>query len=162
MDTPKELSDPVIEPYSPITISLELRWQVQPRKPKVAASERNKKTKEFIILTPTVRDRIGLRRWLSNASPGTFSFDSEPPRSYGSAVSSKSKTPVFESSLQELEKIILALEKGEQPLEEQLKAFERGVTLSRECLKQLDEVEKKVQLLLQDESGGLSSQDFLK
>lgn len=77
-------------------------------------------------------------------------------------MSSKSKPPVFETSLNELEKIIVALEKGEQPLEEQLKAFERGVSLSRECLKQLDEVEKKVQLLVQDETGGLSAQDFLK
>lgn len=57
----------------------------------------------------------------------------------------------FEGSLKELEQIIQELEKGERPLDLQLKAFERGVALSRACLAQLEAVEKKVEILVQGE-----------
>ncbi len=73
----------------------------------------------------------------------------------------KKKTlPSFEASLEELEKIIVDLEKGEKALEDQLKAFERGIGLSRDCLKRLDEVERKVQVLTQDEKGDFQAKDF--
>jgi exodeoxyribonuclease VII small subunit len=75
-------------------------------------------------------------------------------------VANKSKDPSFENSLEELEKIIGGLEQGEAPLENQLKAFERGIALSRDCLKRLDEVERKVQLLVQDENGEIQAKDF--
>lgn len=75
-------------------------------------------------------------------------------------MASKSKSISFENSLQELEKIISELEKGEQPLEDQLKAFERGIGLSRECLKKLDEVERKVQMLVENEAGDLRATEF--
>ena len=55
----------------------------------------------------------------------------------------------FESSLKELEQIIQDLEKGERPLDVQLKAFERGVVLSRECLQRLEDVERRVEMLVQ-------------
>jgi exodeoxyribonuclease VII small subunit len=132
-------------------------------KKSIERSERPENTNEFSILTPTLPDATGLKRSLSIASRSRLPFDSTVASPYVPGVSTnKSKAPLFESSLQELEKIISTLEKGDQPLEEQLKAFERGVTLSRECLKQLDEVEKKVQILVQDGSGGLSAQDFSK
>ncbi len=75
-------------------------------------------------------------------------------------MAAKNKDLPFEDSLQELEKIIGELEQGEQPLEKQLKAFEKGILLSRECLKQLDEVERKVQLLVQTEKGEIQATDF--
>lgn len=75
-------------------------------------------------------------------------------------MAKKSDPPSFESSLEELEKIIAGLERADQPLEDQLKAFERGIGLSRECLKRLDEVERKVQILMQDEKGTLQPTDF--
>lgn len=75
-------------------------------------------------------------------------------------VANKSKPLSFESSLEELEKIINDLERAEKPLEEQLKAFEKGITLSRDCLQRLDEVERKVQVLVQDDSGQLKPQEF--
>ncbi len=53
----------------------------------------------------------------------------------------------FEASLKELEKIVTELEKGDGSLESQLKAFEKGVGLSRDCVKKLEEVEKRVELL---------------
>lgn len=58
-----------------------------------------------------------------------------------------SSTNSVEVSLKELEKIVAALEKGDQPLEAQLKSFERGVQLSRDCMERLDQIEKRMELL---------------
>lgn len=66
----------------------------------------------------------------------------------------------FETSLKELEKIVAELERGEQPLEDQLKAFEKGVGLSRDCMKRLEEVEKRVELLIQNAEGRIGSTPF--
>lgn len=66
----------------------------------------------------------------------------------------------FETSMKELEKIVSELERGDQPLESQLKSFERGVALSRECMKQLEEVEKRVELLVASSEGKLSTTPF--
>lgn len=66
----------------------------------------------------------------------------------------------FETSLKDLEKIVGQLEKGDISLEEQLKAFEKGVALSRECMKRLEEVEKKVEVLMQNGEGKLSTTPF--
>jgi exodeoxyribonuclease VII small subunit len=66
----------------------------------------------------------------------------------------------FEESLKELEKIVTELEKGELPLEGQLKAFERGVALSRDCIKQLEDVEQKVETLIENSNGSLSTRPF--
>lgn len=52
--------------------------------------------------------------------------------------------------MQELEQLVEALEKGEQPLEESLKSFERGIELTRSCQQALSEAEQKVRILSQD------------
>ena len=66
----------------------------------------------------------------------------------------------FETSLKELEKIVSHLEKGDEPLEGQLKSFERGVALSRECIKRLEEVEKRVEILVAQGDGKFSATPF--
>ncbi|MBI1859723.1 MAG: exodeoxyribonuclease VII small subunit [Deltaproteobacteria bacterium] len=66
----------------------------------------------------------------------------------------------FEGSLKEIEKIIQDLEKGDKPLDTQLKAFEKGIALSRDCLRQLEEVERKVELLVADGDGSLKTVPF--
>jgi exodeoxyribonuclease VII small subunit len=53
----------------------------------------------------------------------------------------------FEVALKELEGIVEQLEGGDLPLERALELFERGVRLSRECQKRLDEAERKVEIL---------------
>lgn len=58
----------------------------------------------------------------------------------------------FEAALERLEGIVRKLETGELPLDDSLQAFEEGVRLSTYCHRRLDEVEKKVQLLLADGS----------
>ena len=55
-----------------------------------------------------------------------------------------------EKLMQELEKIVSLLEGGKLSLEEQLKLFERGVHLSRLCMKELQKVEKKIEVLSQE------------
>jgi len=74
----------------------------------------------------------------------------------------KEKNLSFEQSLKELEAIVADLEKAEGPLEEQLKAFEKGVGLSRQCLTHLDEVEKRVEILMagKDGNGKLTTEPF--
>lgn len=71
-----------------------------------------------------------------------------------------SKQKTFEGSLKELERIVEQLEGGDLPLERSLELFEQGVRLSRECQRRLDEAERKVELLLKDGEGNLTTQDF--
>ena len=52
---------------------------------------------------------------------------------------------------QDLEKILEELESGNLELDESLKKFEKGVKLSRECQKTLEEAELKIKVLMGDE-----------
>ena len=58
------------------------------------------------------------------------------------------KTPTFETSLEELERVVKDLEKGDLPLEKSLELFERGMALSAGCKKQLEEAEMRVEVLM--------------
>ncbi len=62
----------------------------------------------------------------------------------------KKTEPGFEGSMQELEKIVGQLETGELPLEEALELFEQGIGLARRCQLQLEDAERKVELLLRE------------
>lgn len=55
--------------------------------------------------------------------------------------------PGFEAGLAELETVVKQLESGDLPLEKALELFERGMQLSENCRKQLEEAETKVELL---------------
>ena len=59
----------------------------------------------------------------------------------------------FEKAINDLEKIVRALESGDLPLEKALEKFEAGIKLSRYCTETLDEAEKRVTLLMADEMG---------
>ena len=76
------------------------------------------------------------------------------------SMETNKKTDSFESSLKDLEQIVGELERGESPLETQLKSFEKGIALSRDCLKQLEEVEKRVELLTRDSENKLITTAF--
>lgn len=54
----------------------------------------------------------------------------------------------FEKALQELEQLVEKMEEGDLSLEESLKHFERGITLTRNCQQALQAAEQKVQILL--------------
>ena len=58
------------------------------------------------------------------------------------------KAPEFEQALAELESIVERLERGDLPLDEALKTFERGVALTRHCQASLKAAQQKVEILL--------------
>jgi len=59
----------------------------------------------------------------------------------------------FEKAFQNLEKIVQRLEGEELPLDESLQLFEEGIRLSRFCHQRLEDVEKKIELILADAKG---------
>ena len=66
----------------------------------------------------------------------------------------------FEDALGELETIVRGLESGDLSLEDSLERFERGVALSRFCRQSLAEAEQKVRVLMEDEGGEETLEDF--
>jgi exodeoxyribonuclease VII small subunit len=56
--------------------------------------------------------------------------------------------PSFESCLDELEKVVKELEAGDLSLDRSLELFERGMSLSEACRKQLEEAETRVEMLI--------------
>lgn len=56
--------------------------------------------------------------------------------------------PDFERSLEELESLVEKLERGDLPLEEALRTFERGIELTRHCQASLRAAQQKVEILL--------------
>ena len=65
----------------------------------------------------------------------------------------------FEVSLEELERIVRELEAGDLPLERSLELFERGVGLSEQCRKQLEEAETRVESLVR-RGGKVTAEPF--
>ena len=73
---------------------------------------------------------------------------------------SSTKPKTFESSLEELERIVRELEQGELPLEKSLELFEQGVKLSRECQDRLNQAERRIEVLMRDNQGRPSVRAF--
>ncbi|WP_047680553.1 MULTISPECIES: exodeoxyribonuclease VII small subunit [Xenorhabdus] len=63
-------------------------------------------------------------------------------------TSETEQAPAFETSLKELEEIVIRLESGELPLEDALNEFERGIQLARQGQKTFQQAEQRVQILL--------------
>ena len=53
----------------------------------------------------------------------------------------------FEAAIAELETIVKKLEEGDLALEKSLELYERGVQLSRFCHAQLEQAEKRIEIL---------------
>ena len=66
----------------------------------------------------------------------------------------------FERSLGRLEEVVKRLESADLSLDEAMKLFEEGVTLSRECQKQLEEAEGRIEILLKKADGKIAAQPF--
>jgi exodeoxyribonuclease VII small subunit len=66
----------------------------------------------------------------------------------------------FERSLARLEQVVKKLESPELSLDEAMKLFEEGVKLSRECQKQLEEAEARVEILLKKADGKIAAEPF--
>lgn len=65
----------------------------------------------------------------------------------------------FEDKMKELEKIAQELENGELNLDESMKKFEEGMKISKECTRILDEAEKKITILIED-NGNLEEKKY--
>lgn len=70
------------------------------------------------------------------------------------------KKPEFERSLTRLEEIVKRLENANLSLDDAMKLFEEGVSLSRDCQKQLEEAEGRVEILMKKAGGEMVAQPF--
>jgi len=66
----------------------------------------------------------------------------------------------FESSLDELEKVVKELESGDLPLDRSLELFSRGMQLSESCRKRLEDAETRVEQLIRKQ-GAYQPEPFL-
>ena len=66
----------------------------------------------------------------------------------------------FEKSLARLEEVVKRLESADLSLDEAMKLFEEGMKLSRDCQKQLQEAEGRVEILLKKADGKMATAPF--
>lgn len=65
----------------------------------------------------------------------------------------------FENQMEKLEQIVVQLEKGDLSLDESVTKFEEGIKISKECNKILEDAEKKITILV-NEDGEIKEKDF--
>ncbi len=65
----------------------------------------------------------------------------------------------FEEQMEALEEIVEELEKGELSLEDSVSKFEEGIKISKQCNKTLEEAEKKITILVNQE-GEMKEENF--
>ena len=70
------------------------------------------------------------------------------------------KKAEFEKSLARLEEVVRRLDNANLTLDDAMKLFEEGVTLTRECQKQLEEAEGRVEILLKKADGKITATPF--
>ena len=68
-------------------------------------------------------------------------------------------TKSFEEQIEELEQIVNELEKGDLNLEDSVSKFEQGIKLSKQCNKTLEEAEKKITILV-NQDGEVKEENF--
>ncbi len=67
----------------------------------------------------------------------------------------------FEEAMKQLEQIVQELESGDLPLEKAILKYEEGVRLSRFCSEKLDETEKRI-TILQNQEGNILEKPFMQ
>ena len=65
----------------------------------------------------------------------------------------------FEENMEKLEGIVNELENGNLNLEDSISKFEEGIQLSKKCNKMLEDAEKKITILL-EENGEIKEEEF--
>ena len=66
----------------------------------------------------------------------------------------------FEETMENLEKIVAQLEKGDLNLDDSIAKFEEGMKLSKSASKYLEDAEKKIAILVNDEDGNIKEERF--
>lgn len=69
------------------------------------------------------------------------------------------KTGNFEESMKKLEEIVVELEKGELNLDQSVEKFEEGMKISKECNNMLQNAEKRISILLEND-GEVTEEEF--
>jgi exodeoxyribonuclease VII small subunit len=59
----------------------------------------------------------------------------------------------FEQAMAELERVVGQLERGDVPLEDSIKLYERGAALKKRCEEKLKDAEEKVAAITLDSDG---------
>jgi exodeoxyribonuclease VII small subunit len=59
----------------------------------------------------------------------------------------------FEEAMEQLEAIVAKLESGDVPLEQAIELFQQGMKLSQLCGSKLEQVERKIEMLIESEQG---------
>jgi exodeoxyribonuclease VII, small subunit len=59
----------------------------------------------------------------------------------------------FEEAMDRLERIVSQLESTEVPLETAIELYQEGIALSRLCGMKLEQVERRIEMLVEDENG---------
>ena len=70
------------------------------------------------------------------------------------------KNMTFEQSMQRLEQIVRAMERGDVALDESLKLFQEGTELVRSCGKLLDEAKLQIQKVMTAADGSPVMEEF--
>lgn len=70
------------------------------------------------------------------------------------------KNQTFEASMQRLEQIVRAMEKGDVELEESLRMFQEGTELIHNCGKLLDEAELQIRKIMTAPDGSPVEEAF--
>jgi len=63
----------------------------------------------------------------------------------------ETETIQFEEAMEKLEVIVAKLESGDVPLEQAIELFQEGMRLSRICSQKLESVERKIEMLLEED-----------
>lgn len=66
----------------------------------------------------------------------------------------------FEEMIQDLEQIAKDLESGDLSLDDSVKKFEKGMEISKECSKILEDAEKKISILVKNSDGDIEEENF--
>ena len=68
----------------------------------------------------------------------------------------------FEEGLRKLENIVSTLDEGQVSLDDALALFKEGLNLTKELSKTLDDIERKVEVLVRKEDGSVERKPFLQ
>lgn len=68
----------------------------------------------------------------------------------------------FEEAITQLGDIVRKLDTGSTSLDEAMELFEKGIKLTKECNKMLDEAEQKVNILIKNADGSVSAEQTNK
>lgn len=72
----------------------------------------------------------------------------------------RKKALSFEESLEKLEQIVASMESGDSNLKELMANYSEGVQLGNNCLKALDDAEKAMDLLVQENDNKVIEQEL--